>query len=92
MSILVPLLCLVAFTAVVAFLLAAFISNRFLAIAGSFVITELACLLYLYSGIASSPDAPEVIGVPGLLAVAVAPIIGLVAFACVALAAHFRQA
>lgn len=91
MSILVPLLCLVVGTAAVSFSLAAFIRSRFLAVAGSLVITELVCLLYLYNGIASSPDAPEVIGVPGLLAVAIAPIIVLTSFACVVAAARFRR-
>jgi len=91
MSILVPLVCLIAGTAVVSLRLAVFIRSRLLAIGGSLVITELVCLLYLYNGIASSPDAPEVIGMPGLLAVAISPIIVLTSFACVAATARFRR-
>jgi hypothetical protein len=91
MSILVPLLCLVGASAAVSFLLAACIRSRFLVVAASLVITELVCLLLLYRGIAASPDAPEVIHVPGLLAVAISPIILLTSVACVAMMTRLRQ-
>ena len=92
MNILVALLCLVGATAVVSFVLAAFIRSRFLAITGSFVIVELLFFMLLtYGDVAASSDAPEVINLRGLLAIMIAPVILFASFIFVLVAARWRQ-
>ena len=91
MRVIFAFLCLVAASAVVSFALGAFIRSRFIAITGSFIITELLFLVLIYRDIASSSDAPEVIGVPGLLAIVIAPVILITSWACVAATARLRR-
>ena len=91
MRVIFALLYLVAVSAVVSFALGAFVRSRFIAVTGSFVITELLFLVLIYHDIASSSDAPEIIGVPGLLAIFIAPIILVTSLVCVAVTARLRR-
>src|SRR3954447_1249176 len=91
MRIIFALLCLVAVSAVVSFVLGALVRSRFVAITGSVVIIELLFLLLAYLGVASSSDAPEIVGVPGLLAVVIAPVVIVTSIIGVAVACRFRK-
>lgn len=91
MGILIALLGLVAASAVVSFVTGAFIRSRVLAITSSVIVTELLFLLLAYCDVAASSDAPEIVGVPGLLAIVIAPIVLLTSFIFVALACRLRE-
>jgi|ERR1017187_2803004 hypothetical protein len=91
MRVIFLLLCLVAVSAVVSFALGAFIRSRPITLIGSLFITELLFLILIYRDIASSSDAPEVFLLPVWIAIVIAPIILLTAWACVAFMARFRR-
>jgi len=93
MQIIFPFLCLVAMSAVVSFALAAFVRSRPVALGGSLIITEFIFLILIYRSLASStvdPD-PESFILPVWMAIVIAPIILLTAWACVAVLARLRR-
>jgi hypothetical protein len=85
------LLCLVAISAVVSLALGAFVHSRPVALGGSLIITEMIVLVLQYHGIASSSDAPEILLLPIWMAVVIAPIILLTAWACAVGLARLRR-
>ena len=91
MCITLALLCLVAVSAVVSFVVGAFVRNRFVAVTGSVVIVELLFLLFTYHAVASSSDAPEIVNVPWMLAIVIAPAVLAASSISVALACRFRK-
>jgi hypothetical protein len=91
MQIIFSLLCLVAVSAAVSFALGAYVHSRPIAVVGSLIITELIFLILIYRDIASSSDAPEIYLLPVWMAIVIAPVILIVAWACVAILARSRR-
>ena len=85
------LLCLVAMSAAVSFALGAFVRSRPVALSGSLIVTELIFLILIYRDIASSSDAPEILLVPVWMAIVIAPVILITAWACIAVLARLRR-
>jgi hypothetical protein len=91
MKITIALFCLVGVSAVVSFVIGAFVRSRVLTVVVSALVTESLLMTFFYLGIASSSDAPEIVGVPPLLAIVAAPIILFASFLGAALASRFRR-
>jgi hypothetical protein len=92
MRVIFAILCLIAMSVLVSFGLSAFICGRFIAITDSVFITELLLLILWYYSVASSSDAPEIIGLPVILAIISAPIIFITSLTCVAITIRLRRA
>lgn len=91
MGIIVFLACVIAATGLVSFTLRCFIRPGTITITVTFIISELIFLLWSYLSVASSSDAPEIVGAPPLVAIAIAPIILTTAFTYGVIAERIRR-
>ena len=91
MNVIVALLGLAVVSAIVSFGIGAFVCSRSIAVGGSIVITELLFLIFIHREIASSPDAPDLIGWPAQLAIFIFPVILVTSLTCVNLMARLKR-